>query len=85
MLLLIALFLIILEAVPEALALKGHKIIAGAIEFVYRAFVTLVIYMWAMGVSHLNYGHNFYYAVGGISYYDLQYLIFYIIWLLDYQ
>lgn len=74
MLLLIALFLIILEAVPEALALKGHKTIAGAIEFVYRAFVTLVVYMWAMGVGHLNYGHNFYYAIGG--YLLLRFAIF---------
>jgi hypothetical protein len=35
MILLSTIFLILAEAIPEALALKGHKTIAGDIESVY--------------------------------------------------
>jgi hypothetical protein len=44
MYLLVALFLIIFEAVPEGLALGGHKTIAGIIEFIYRAGITLTVF-----------------------------------------
>lgn len=42
----IALFLIIFEAVPEGLALAGHKTIAGLIEFVFLAGVTLTVFAY---------------------------------------
>ena len=42
----IALFLIVFEAVPEGLALGGHKMIAGIIEFVYLAGVTLTVFAY---------------------------------------
>jgi hypothetical protein len=42
----IALFLIVFEAVPEGLALAGHKTIAGLIEFVFLAGVTLTVFAY---------------------------------------
>lgn len=42
----IALFLIVFEAVPEGLALAGHKTIAGVIEFVFLAGVTLTVFAY---------------------------------------
>jgi hypothetical protein len=42
--LLIALFLILFEAIPEGLADRGKKRIAGVIEFIYRAVITLTIF-----------------------------------------
>ena len=42
----IALFLIVFEAVPEGLALAGHKTIAGCIEFVFLAGVTLTVFAY---------------------------------------
>jgi hypothetical protein len=65
MIILASLFLIIFEAIPEALALTGHKTLAGIIEGVYRAMVTLAIILWLMGVSIGTYGHNIYFIIGG--------------------
>jgi hypothetical protein len=45
-----ALFLILFEATPEGLADAGHKRIAGLLEFIYRAVVTVIIFMWICGV-----------------------------------
>lgn len=42
----IALFLIVFEAVTEGLALAGHKTIAGCIEFVFLAGVTLTVFAY---------------------------------------
>jgi hypothetical protein len=47
---LIALFLVVFEAVPEALYDEGRKTLAGVFEFVYRAVVTLVLFAWMVGV-----------------------------------
>jgi hypothetical protein len=47
---LIALFLVVFEAVPEALYDEGRKTLAGVLEFVYRAVVTLVLFVWMVGV-----------------------------------
>ena len=44
--LLVALFLIIFEAVSEGLYDRQKKTIAGVIEFIYRAVVTLIIFAW---------------------------------------
>lgn len=42
----IALFLIVFEAVPEGLALAGHKTVAGCIEFVFLAGITLTVFAY---------------------------------------
>lgn len=47
--LLIALFLILFEAISEGLRDKGHKAIAGVIELLYRAAITLVVFAWFLG------------------------------------
>ena len=47
--LLIALFLILFEAMPEGLYDRGKKTIVGLTEFAYRAVVTLIIFAWATG------------------------------------
>ena len=51
MYLLAALFLIIFEMVPEGLRLKKHHQVAGVIEFIYRAVVTAIVYLWLAGVT----------------------------------
>jgi hypothetical protein len=43
--LLIALFLIIAEAIYEGLYDDGHKLIAGMLEFVYKALITLAVFI----------------------------------------
>jgi hypothetical protein len=65
MLLFTAIFLIIFEAVPEALALKGHKAIAGIIEGIYLAVVTISIGAWLMGYSIGMYGNDWRFILGG--------------------
>lgn len=42
----IALFLIVFEAVPEGLSLGGHKTVAGVIEFIFLAGVTLTVFAY---------------------------------------
>ena len=49
--LLIALFLIIFEAVPEGLALGGHKSIAGIVEVIYLFVITISIFEHVSGYS----------------------------------
>lgn len=44
--LLVALFLIVFEAVPEGLALDGHKMIAGILEAVKLIGITLTVYAY---------------------------------------
>lgn len=65
MIALTAILLILFEAIPEALAMKGHKAIAGMIEFIYRAVVTAAIFAWLLGYSIGMYGNNIYYVIGG--------------------
>lgn len=50
--LLVALFLIIFEAVPEGLALGGHKMIAGLIESIMIAGVVAIIYAFFTGFKY---------------------------------
>jgi len=78
MILLLALFLILFESVPEALALKGHKTIAGTIEFIYRVVVTLILFAWITGVQWHIYLGNYYFIIGG--YLLLRFAIFDIIY-----
>jgi len=50
--LIVALFLIIFEAVSEGLYDRQKKTIAGVIEFIYRAVVTLIIFAWLTIIAH---------------------------------
>lgn len=50
----IALFLIVFEAVPEGLALAGHKTIAGMIEFIFLAGITFFTFGYFTGQYLLN-------------------------------
>lgn len=47
--LLIALFLILTEAISEGLRNRGRKDIAGVIELLYRAAITLIVFAWFLG------------------------------------
>lgn len=61
----IALFLIVFEAVPEALASIGKKTFAGVLEFVYRAVVALVLFAVACGFQYNGTMDNYFYYLGG--------------------
>jgi hypothetical protein len=65
MILLVALFLIIFEAVPEALVLTGHKTLAGIFEGVYLLGVTLGIFAWLNGVKVNKCIRSFWFIIGG--------------------
>jgi hypothetical protein len=56
--LLAALFLIVFEAVPEGLALRGYHTIAGIIEFIYLAVITFSIYAWITGEIKIPWKHT---------------------------
>jgi len=51
--LLIALFLILFESVPEGLRLAGHKGIAGGIEFIFLAVVTFMMFSYTTGAYRI--------------------------------
>lgn len=65
MLLLVALFLIVFEAVPEGLVLAGHKSIAGALEFIYLSGVTTAIFLWLKDIKLFIYDQRFIKALIG--------------------
>lgn len=65
MILLTALFLIIFKASSDGLATKGHKTIAGVIDFIYTSIVTMIVFAWIMGMILFNYGHSFAFIIGG--------------------
>lgn len=50
--LLIALFLIVFEAVPEGLALSGHKMLAGMYEAIMLTGITVVVYAFFAGFRY---------------------------------
>jgi hypothetical protein len=51
---LLALFLILFEAFNEGLRERGLKGIAGLIEFIYLAVITLIAFQWVRGESTFN-------------------------------
>ena len=51
-LLVVALFLILFEAIPEGLALGGHKTIAGVVEALYLTGITTVMFSFFMGFRY---------------------------------
>jgi len=63
----VALFLILFEAIPEGLALGGHKTLAGVFEFVFLAGITLAVFAFFTNQMPLRNKHGL-----GIIY-DLNY------------
>ena len=61
----IALFLIVFEAVPEALALIEKKTSAGVMEFIYRAVVAVVFFAVVGGFHFNGTMDNYFYYLGG--------------------
>ena len=50
MALLLALLLIVPKAVIDGLQLRGHKTLAGVIEFIYLTYTTLIALAWLYGM-----------------------------------
>lgn len=62
----LAIFLIFFESVPEALAATERKTLAGVFEFVYRAFVAVLVYGVLAGFHwNIGSGDYFWYHLGG--------------------
>ena len=53
--LLLALFLILFEAVPEGLADRGKKALAGVLESIYLAVITTALFAYICGIQPLFY------------------------------
>ena len=51
--LLLALFLIAFEAIPEGLADRGKKALAGVLEFVYLAVITIALFAYISAIQPL--------------------------------
>jgi len=77
--LLISLFLIIFEAVSEGLYDRQKKTIAGVIEFIYRAVVTLIIFAWLTNYWHVDTEATDYW-VTVVGYVMLRFAIFDVIY-----
>ena len=65
MILLITLFLIITEAVYEGLSDRGLKPLAGVLEFIYKAFITLSIFAWLCRIDIYYTSISYWYIIGG--------------------
>lgn len=76
MYLLISLFLIFFEAIPEALRDKGKKKLAGRIEFIYRAVITLIAFEWLIGNPNLIHVREFGIGHVLIGYVLVRYALF---------
>ena len=75
----IALFLIVFEAIYEGLAIKGKNLVSEVVEFVYRAVLTLVLFAWVTGIkSIINADVQFIRII--IGYVLLRFSIFDVIW-----
>ena len=69
-----AIFLILFEAIPEGLRDRGKKTIAGVIEFIYLAAMTLAVFAWLTGQHHRPPDPNLWFVIAG--YILLRYAIF---------
>lgn len=78
MILLFSLFLIILKAVIDGLQIRKYKTLAGVIEFIYLACITLIAFAWAYGYDP-NYPLKDYFWVTITGFILLRYGIFSII------
>jgi hypothetical protein len=65
LILIMALFLIIFEQVPDGLALAGHKTLAGIIEFIYLSGITMGLFAWQTGLRRYEYRNIFLRIIGG--------------------
>lgn len=76
MIFLIVLFLIIFEALSEALYDNGSKTLSGVLEFILRAATTLVALLWLYGIDSpfANYELSLFKLIGG--YVLLRFAIF---------
>ena len=75
--LILALFLIIFEAISEGFALAGHKTIAGIFEFIYLSGITLGLFAWLTGIKRFDYKGRFIKIIG--DYILLRFALFDII------
>jgi len=77
--LILALFLIVCEAVFEGLSIRGKHLASELIELVYRAVLTLVLFAWVTGIkSIINIDVQFIRVI--IGYVFLRFSIFDPIW-----
>ena len=66
MIFLIVLFLIITEAISEALYDNGSKTLSGVFEFILRAATTIVVLLWLFGIdSPFGYELSLFQLIGG--------------------
>jgi len=76
---LIALFLIVFEAVYEGLAIRGKHLASEVVELVYRAVLILVLFAWVTGIkSIINIDVQFIRII--VGYVFLRFSIFDVIW-----
>jgi len=76
---LIALFLIVFEAVYEGLVVRGKSLASEVVELVYRAVLTLVLFAWVTGAkSIINIDIQFIRII--VGYVFLRFSIFDVIW-----
>jgi hypothetical protein len=71
----LVLFLILFEAIPEALAETGRKTFAGVLEFIYRALVTLILFAF-VGGAYLNLGVQDYFFFHIAGYVLIRFAVF---------
>lgn len=80
----IALFLIVFEAVPEGLALGGHKMLAGMLEFVFLAVVISTMYAYftqsyfgtsRYNIKYSNYLERVFYTQNNFWWYIAGYVL----------
>jgi len=78
--LILALFLIVFEAVHEGLKIKKKHIASGVIEFIYLAIITLIAFAWISGCrTPFEYQEaTFWKVIGG--YLLLRFALFDLIW-----
>jgi len=78
--LILALFFIVFEAVHEGLKIRKKHITSGVIEFIYLAVVILSLFAWVMGIRFPYYIDSAPYlkVIGG--YLLLRFALFDLIW-----
>jgi hypothetical protein len=59
---------------PEGLRDRGKKTLAGIIEFIYRAVITIAIFLWIKVMFYISHDGNLYVLLAG--YVLLRYALF---------
>jgi hypothetical protein len=78
MIFLLAIFLILFEAIYEGLKTRGFHIASASVEFVYRAVITIGLILWVSDVTLFHSDHLLWKSIGG--YILLRFAIFDLIW-----